>query len=702
MTSAGMGAYGTTLLPAALALVATVLLAGTGAVPPELEEASAAARESLKKTHGPGEAARIDRGVAQVARYWRPEDGDAAAFRALVEAEFVPHGEPLDAVFDRLQFALERMDGYFLSMSRDLRRGLDLDLGPLLPLDERLGAFEPAAHLSDDLFGSKLAFVALLNFPLTTLEERLARGDRWSRRDWAEARLAQRFSTRLPADVNARLTQAYAEAARYIAGYNIYMHHVLAADGRRLFPPGLRLLSHWNLRDEIKARYEDPEGLPKQRLIAAVMDRIVRQEIPAVAVDNPLVDWTPETGAVVLSSVKDVPAPPGGRAEARPDREPDERYRRWLGVFQAERATIPFYPDEPTFVDRRFDRGREIPVAEFTALLESVLASPLADPVGRLVAERLGRPLEPFDIWYGGFKARGKLGEAELDERTRKRYPTAEAYAADIPRLLRDLGFSEERARFLAERIAVEPARGSGHALGPLRREDKAHLRTRVGPQGMDYKGYNIAVHEMGHNVEQVFSMATIDHTLLQGVPNTAFTEALAFVFQGHDLELLGLGAPDPSAEHLRALDTCWGTREIAAVGLVDIAAWRWLEAHPDATPAQFREEVVRISREVWNRHFAPLFGVKDVTLLGIYSHMVDSGLYTPDYPLGHLIAFQIESHFDGLKGPMGAEFERICRLGNLTPDAWMRQAVGAPVSAAPLLEATARALQAVPKGPQS
>ena len=27
----------------------------------------------------------------------------------------------------------------------------------------------------------------------------------------------------------------------------------------------------------------------------------------------------------------------------------------------------------------------------------------------------------------------------------------------------------------------------------------------------------------------------------------------------------------------------------------------------------------------------------------------------------------------------MGAEFERICQLGNLTPDAWMRQAVGAP-----------------------
>ena len=159
-------------------------------------------------------------------------------------------------------------------------------------------------------------------------------------------------------------------------------------------------------------------------------------------------------------------------------------------------------------------------------------------------------------------------------------------------------------AREVPGRDRGEAGRGSARP-GPQRRDDKAHLRTRVGPEGMDYKGYNIAVHEMGHNVEQVFSSTTIDHTLLQGVPNTAFTEALAFVFQARDLELLGLGAPDPAAENMRALDTFWATREIAGVALVDIAAWRWLEAHPEATPAEFREAVVGISREVWNRHFA-------------------------------------------------------------------------------------------------
>src|SRR4029453_4622048 len=73
----------------------------------------------------------------------------------------------------------------------------------------------------------------------------------------------------------------------YVASYKSPPPHVLPADGRRLFPPGQRLLNHWNLRDEIKARYGDPEGLPKQRLIALVMDRIVRQQIPPVGVEHP-------------------------------------------------------------------------------------------------------------------------------------------------------------------------------------------------------------------------------------------------------------------------------------------------------------------------------------------------------------------------------------------------------------------------------
>ena len=39
---------------------------------------------------------------------------------------------------------------------------------------------------------------------------------------------------------------------------------------------------------------------------------------------------------------------------------------------------------------------------------------------------------------------------------------------------------------------------------------DKARLRTRITDKGMNYKGYNIAVHEFGHNVEQTIDLYDI------------------------------------------------------------------------------------------------------------------------------------------------------------------------------------------------
>jgi oligoendopeptidase F len=229
--------------------------------------------------------------------------------------------------------------------------------------------------------------------------------------------------------------------------------------------------------------------------------------------------------------------------------------------------------------------------------------------------------------------------------------------------------------------------------MGAQRRADHPHLRTRIGQDGMDYKGFNIAIHENGHNVEQTFSLNFVDHTLMAGVPNTAFTEALAFVFQARDLELLGQPKPDAAAQAMAVLNDFWGTFEIAGVALVDTAVWHWMYEHPQAVPAELREAVLAISRDVWNRYYAPVFGQKDCVLLGIYSHMIHSFLYLPDYPLGHMIAFQIQRQIDKT-GDLGGEFQRMASLGQLTPDLWMLRATGSPVGPEALLEATAKALK--------
>ncbi|MCY1078515.1 hypothetical protein [Archangium lansingense] len=649
-----------------------------------------ALKSELVSRHGEAQRARIERGVDQVAALWREEDGDLAAF---AREHFIADEKQLDATLARLETAFEQLDGHMYEITRELRRPTDLDLGPLLPVDPLLAAYDPSAHVTEDLFRAKAGFVALLNFPLTMLAERMEKGPSYTRRQWAEVRLTGRFSRRVPAEVRQASTRAGADADLYIAEYNVWMHHLVDEQGRRPFPSGMRLISHWNLRDELKSRYADPEGVAKQRMIVKVMERIVAQEIPAAVIDNPRVDWNPFTNEVKAAPASEVEAD----APQRPvvlegKREEDVRYAKLLAQFHAARMEDPYVPVAPTAIARSFELGRELPEARVKALLEQVLTSPLVPRVAKEIESRLGRKLEPQDLWYAGFKASGKLSEADLDALTRQRYPTAEAFAKDMPRILQGLGFSNEKAAFLSAHIRVDPSRGAGHAMQAMRRGDFPRLRTRVGPKGMDYKGYNIAVHELGHNVEQVFSLYEVDHTLLAGVPNNAFTEALAFVFQARDLELLGQAKPDAASERERVLNDFWQTWEIAGVALVDIAVWHWLYDHPDATPAQLREAVVRIARETWDRYYAPVLGGQGTPLLGIYSHMISYPLYLTDYPLGHLIAFQIEEHLKKA-GNLGAEFERMASQGALTPDVWMTNATGAPVSAEPLLRATEASL---------
>jgi len=43
-----------------------------------------------------------------------------------------------------------------------------------------------------------------------------------------------------------------------------------------------------------------------------------------------------------------------------------------------------------------------------------------------------------------------------------------------------------------------------------------------------------------------------------------------------------------------------------------------WMYDHPEATPNQLNEATVQISKDIWNRYYAPVFHQKDVVLLGI------------------------------------------------------------------------------------
>lgn len=662
------------------------------------ETASKTERELVAK-YGEAQRSRVHRGLSQVGQFWRKEDGDAAAFEAFVLQNFAGTQEALDALFNRFELLFEKLNGHLTELRYEFRLQTELDRGPILPVDEAFAAYEPGSHITDDFFANKLAFMVLLNFPLTTLAQNLAEGPGWSRRQWAEVRLADQFSKRIPAKVQQELSDAMSDADIYISQYNICMHHVLNEKGERLFPAKLRLSSHWGLRDEIKAQYNNgTNALVRQRMIQKILEQVIAQSLPASVINNPLVDWTPASNEVKASAVKDLePDPSFLTRPVSNTAEPDTRYAKWLKVFQACRKVDPYSPTAPTLIARRFEEGRQMSEARVKAMLEQMLTSPQLAEVARLIEKRLGRPLEPFDIWYDGFRPPLQHSQETLDAMVKAKYPTPEALREGLPEILLKLGFTPERAAFLKANIAVQNGRGAGHAMGGAMRGQLSRMRIRFAPDGLLFNDFNVGMHELGHNVEQTYSLNLMDHNLLQGVPNTAFTEGLAMLLQGHDLEMLGLAKPDSQSEALNTLNTFWATCEIAVMGLCDMAVWHWMYEHPEATPAELKAATLEIARGLWNKYYAPVLGQRDCILPAVYSHMINNMLYVPDYPVGHLIAFQIEEQMKKV-GKIGPEFERITKVGNVLPDLWMQQATGAPVGPEAMLKATRRALDNISK----
>jgi hypothetical protein len=632
----------------------------------------------------PGPTGDLQRGIDQCASLWRAEDGSQADFEAFVRQWLAPTPEARRTLFDKISRALEVFYTQQNQLTIELGRPTVLAEGEPGEIDYLLSGYDAGAHFSDDMFKSKLAFITILNFPHYTLAEKNALGKDWDRLQWAYARLGDTFTERVPASVSQTVTAARSAAEAYVDTYNIKMGHLLTEDGEKIFPEDMSLLSHWNLRDELKSDYADvPHAREKQEMIYKVMERIVTQEIPAAVVNNPEYDWAPFSNRVWKDG-KEVSLPAEGEV----------RYGHILNQFHTYQELDRWCPSLPTAIARNFEGSIEMSDEEVENLFIRFLTAPQVARVGALIRERLGRDLRPYDIWYDGFKSRSVIPEDELTAETRRRYPDAEAFHRDMPRMLRNLGFDAAEAQFLADRIVVEGARGSGHAWECVGRTEPARLRTRIGAEGMDYKGYNIAVHEFGHNVEQVTDLYHIDYYPLAGVPNTATTEAMAFLFQVRDLQLLGRGKQEIDDD--ATLDIFWNMYEIMGVSLVDMYTWRWLYAHPKATAAELRDAVLATAREVWNRYYEPVLGTADSPLLAIYSHMLDYPMYLPNYPIGHIIHYQLEEHLAKCGGDaaFATELQRIYRQGRLTPQAWMQDAVGAPVSVEPILTAVDRILQ--------
>lgn len=640
-------------------------------------------KKQLISKYGQDAAFRIERGVTQAGSLWRESDGTPAEFEAFCLENFIADDASLEKLYSKLERNFEIFSGYFHKMDVLLKEPLQLEGPEIDAVDMMFGSYDASAHIDDDFFNNKIAFLTALNFPYYSLEEKTKHGTTWSRKDWAYARMGDRFTARVPATVILSVSETLTKADAYISDYNIYMGNLLNTKGKTMFPTDMKLITHWGLRDELKSNYAVSNGLEKQKMIYDVMKRIIDQSIPSEVINSDAYTWDPRVNKIYKDG-----------KEASFKSEPDNRYATLLANFHAMRKIDKYSPNLPTYIDRAFEEGMEIPQEDVERLFTEFVSSPQVKEVAKYISSQLGRKLEPFDIWYNGFKSRGGVPEEELTAITSKKFPNTKAFQAELPVILTKLGWDKKKAEEITSLVVVDASRGAGHAWGAEMKNDVAHLRTRIGEKGMDYKGYNIAVHEFGHNVEQTITMNDVDYYMLNGVPNTSFTEAVAFLFQKRDLELLGMPNTDPLKDHMMALDNFWGSYEIMGVSLVDMKVWKWMYANPDATPSQLKEAVIAAAKEVWNKYYAGILGGTDEPILAVYSHMIDNPLYLSNYPMGHLIDFQIEQQVKGKS--LADEFQRMYTQGRLVPQVWMKNAVGSEISIQPTLQAASEALKAL------
>jgi len=649
--------------------------------------------DRLTAHFGKAHHARLASGLARVAQRWTAADGGLEAMEEFCRSHFVTDPRQHRLLLDRLEKAFEEIHGHLYELHRSLRWWTDVRTEDVKAIDDVLATFDPAPDLSEQLYRQKLAFVALLNLDRPDLTTMLHEGAAWSIDRWAEARISQSMGPRIPAELNDLSRRVLHEAQRFVAAFHVPVGGLLDQRGRPVMAdPRRALLAHWLVREEIKSRYSDPEGVHAQRALARVMGRHIDGSVPKVLMERrPGAGPDSGAGATAADLPWDVFA---NTLAGQPVQEVmgPVRYEHLLAHRDLAFRFDAHHPEHPTAMARKFELHREVPEPEVIRLMTELLDSPVRHELAAFLRRHLGRPLEPFDVYYDEIAETRPA--AELNAAVRRRFGDEKALEALLPTVLSELGFSRSDAEFLGRHIKVQISRGSGHAMRPALPEFPAWMRTSRLQDELGWDGFDTAMHELGHAVEQVISCHFVPRPSLRGVPNTACTEAFAFLYQSLARRVLGLqdAAEEERSFAIDVVQTMLTACQIAGPSLLEVRLWHWLYENPTADAEAARATTLSIAEELWERFYARDFGRDSNHLLAAYQHMINHPLYLADYTLGHVISHQIRSHLRGRD--LASETRRICSIGQVTPDLWMRRAVGGPISVEALTRDTAEALR--------
>ncbi len=610
-------------------------------------------------------------GVARVANRWQESDGDGETFKSFCIEHFITDEADRTRLLDRYESALGSIGGHLYEIGRHLRRWTDLRGDEMPEVDNLMAMFDPCPDLSDQFYKQKIAFIALLNFDRPDLSTMLDQGDSWSTDKWAEVRAGWAFGPRIPAEVNDRARKLEHDADMFVSEFHVPVGCMIDDEGKSWFEKDRKLIAHWLIREEIKAGYTEDNGINKQRALSWVMGRHIDGTLPKSVMNSTCEGkWDPRKNTIDGIEQTDILGP--------------VRYEQLLSQRSVANDYDIYFEEHPTAIARKFDLEREIPEKSVEALMIELLEAPVRKDIAKLLSKQLGRPLESFDIYLEDISESGSA--AELDEKVTAKFKDELVFQDKLPEVLRDLGYSDEDAEFLGTRVNVEIARGAGHAMRPGIPEYHAWLRTNRLDDRLGWDGFDTAMHELGHNLEQLISTHFVPRPLLRNVPNTACTEAFAFLYQNKAREVVGIQEDDETkAFAVASIEGLLSACQIAGPSLVELYTWRWLYENPETTPEVLRDKMISIADDVWNKYFKDQFGEDPYHILAAYQHMIGYPLYLADYTIGHVISHQIKSHMRGKD--LAAETKRICSIGRLTPDLWMKRAVGNGISAKQLID---------------
>ncbi|MBT4583761.1 MAG: hypothetical protein HOC93_01625 [Phycisphaerae bacterium] len=610
-------------------------------------------------------------GVARVANRWQESDGDGETFKSFCIKHFITDESDRARLLDRYESALGSIGGHLYEIGRHLRRWTDLRGDEMPEVDNLMAMFDPCPDLSDQFYKQKIAFIALLNFDRPDLSTMLDQGDSWSTDKWAEVRAGWAFGPRIPAEVNDRARKLEHDADMFVSEFHVPVGCMIDDEGKPWFEKDRKLIAHWLIREEIKAGYTEDNGINKQRALSWVMGRHIDGTLPKSVMNSTCEGkWDPRKNTIDGIEQTDILGP--------------VRYEQLLSQRSVANDYDIYFEEHPTAIARKFDLEREIPEKSVEALMIELLEAPVRKDIAKLLSKQLGRPLESFDIYLEDISESGSA--AELDEKVTAKFKDELVFQDKLPEVLRDLGYSDEDAEFLGTRVNVEIARGAGHAMRPGIPEYHAWLRTNRLDDRLGWDGFDTAMHELGHNLEQLISTHFVPRPLLRNVPNTACTEAFAFLYQNKAREVVGIQEDDETkAFAVASIEGLLSACQIAGPSLVELYTWRWLYENPETTPEVLRDKMISIADDVWNKYFKDQFGEDPYHILAAYQHMIGYPLYLADYTIGHVISHQIKSHMRGKD--LAGETKRICSIGRLTPDLWMKRAVGNGISAKQLID---------------